>query len=164
MGPLATDGGYMPVLRIEKSNGPVNSIIKVMGIIIFFLNMSIMAVNCWTPWSFPGIMDEVQFSSVFGFLSDGATAGGGMERFWDSNPEWLVLWIAVLAILTAVAWYVIGKIRPKTIQKELTASNWLSKYRDLHSQGGLSDEEFRTIKTTLATQLQDELKDNGEKG
>jgi hypothetical protein len=32
----------------------------------------------------------------------------------------------------------------------------------LHSRGGLSDEEYRTIKAKLAEQLQDELKDNGE--
>jgi len=135
-----------------------------MGIIIFLSNMSIMAANCWTLLCIPGIIEKVRFFVAFGFFAEGASAGGGMERFWDCNPEWLVLWIAVLAILTAVAWYVIGKIRPKTIQKELTASKWLSKCRDLHSQGGLSDEEFRTIKTTLATQLQDELKDNGDKG
>ncbi len=60
-----------------------------------------------------------------------------------------MLWIAVLAILVAIAWYVIGKIRPKTVQKERTASQWLSKYRELHSQGELSDEEFRTIKTNV---------------
>ncbi len=123
-----------------------------------------MAVSCWTLFYIPGIMKAVQYPIAFGFLTDGATADGSMERFWDSNPEWLVLWIAVLAILTAVAWYVLGKIHPKTIQKELSANKWLSKCRDLHSQGGLSDEEFRTIKTTLATQLQDELKDNGDKG
>jgi uncharacterized membrane protein len=66
--------------------------------------------------------------------------------------------------LVTVAYYVIGKIRPKPAQKERKASQWLSKFRELHSQGELSDEEFRTIKTTLAAQLQDELKDNGEKG
>jgi len=80
-----------------------------------------------------------------------------------SGPEWLVLWIATLAILVAIAYYVLGKIRPGTVQKEPRASQWLSKFRDLHSRGELSDEEFRTIKTTLATQLKDELNDNDEK-
>ena len=62
-----------------------------------------------------------------------------------------MLWIAVLAIMVAMAWYVIEKIRPKPEKKEPLASQWLSKYRELHSQGVLSDEEFRTIKTTLAS-------------
>ena len=87
-----------------------------------------------------------------------------MERFWEAVPEQLVLWIAVLAILVAVAIYVIGKIRPKTVQKERKDAEWLLKCRELHSRGELSDEEFRTIKTNLASQLQDELNDNGEEG
>jgi hypothetical protein len=87
-----------------------------------------------------------------------------MQRFWDAEPEWLVIWLTVLAILGAVAYYVVEKIRPKPAQKERRASQWLSKFDELHSQGGLSDEEFRTIKTTLSAQLQDELKDNGDEG
>jgi hypothetical protein len=101
--------------------------------------------------------------SVFGVVSDEASRGG-MAEFWQSWPELTVVYFAVLAILVAVAWYVIEKIRPKPVQKEPKASEWLSKFRDLHTEGELSDEEFRTIKTTLAAQLQDELKGNGEKG
>ena len=87
-----------------------------------------------------------------------------MERFWEADSESLVLWMAVLAILVAIAWYLIGKIRPKSVQKERSASEWLSKCRESHFRGELSDEEFRTIKTNLATQLQEELNDNGDKG
>jgi hypothetical protein len=76
----------------------------------------------------------------------------------------LVLWGAIGAIAIAVGAYVIGKIRAEPAQKEPDASEWMSKFRDLHSKGELTDAEFRTIKTTLATQLQEELKDNGETG
>jgi 5-bromo-4-chloroindolyl phosphate hydrolysis protein len=96
------------------------------------------------------------------FLLPFAAADDGMERFWQSGPEWLVFCIAVVAILVTVAWYVIDKIRPKPEKKEPLASQWLSKYREMHSRGVLSDEEFRTIKTTLNKQLQDELKRNDE--
>jgi uncharacterized membrane protein len=74
----------------------------------------------------------------------------------------LILWSAVLAALVAVAAYVLGKVRGAALQKEPRASQLMSKFRDLHSRGALSDEEFRTIKTTLATRLQEELKDNDE--
>jgi uncharacterized membrane protein len=80
------------------------------------------------------------------------------------SAEWLVIWGALLAALLAVAGYVIGKVRAETVQKEPTASELMSKFRDLHSKGELSDAEFRTIKTALAARLQDELKDNGETG
>jgi uncharacterized membrane protein len=76
----------------------------------------------------------------------------------------LVLWTAVGAVLVAVAVYVIGKIRAEAVQHEPTASELLSKFRDQHSKGELTDAEFRTIKTTLAARLQEELKDNGQKG
>ena len=108
-------------------------------------------------------MTEVQGQTVL-LMADGAEAVGFRDRFWQAEPEWLVLWLTVLAIMLAVAWYVIGKIRPKAVQKEPMASEWLSKYREMHAQGKLSDEEFRTIKTTLAEQLQDELNGNGDKG
>jgi uncharacterized membrane protein len=87
-----------------------------------------------------------------------------MERFWQTEPEWLVLWTAVLMILVAIAWYVIAQIRPKPAQKERMASQWLSKCRESHSRGELTDEEFRTIKTTLAPRLQDELNGSGKNG
>jgi uncharacterized membrane protein len=94
----------------------------------------------------------------------GAANGGDIRRFWDLALDEVVFWLALLAILIAVACYLLGKIRPKSVQKEQKASQWLSKCRELHSQGELSDEEFRTIKTTLASHLEDELKDNGEEG
>ena len=76
----------------------------------------------------------------------------------------LVALLALLAILVAIACYVIGKIRAESVQQEPGASELLSKFRDLHSQGDLSEAEFRTIKTTLAARLQEELRDDEEKG
>ena len=123
-----------------------------------------MAVIHWTLPGFICIIKGAGGRRMFDWLLFGAAAGGQMERFWETEAEWLILWLAVLAILVAVACYVIGKIHPKTVQKERKASQWLSKCRESHSQGELSDEEFRTIKTNLAAQLQDELSDNGHKG
>ena len=76
----------------------------------------------------------------------------------------LAVWVAVLVVLVAVSVYLVSRFRDETIQQEPTASELLSKFRKLHSRGELSDQEFRTIKTMLATQLQEELKDNGQTG
>jgi len=86
-----------------------------------------------------------------------------MERFLERAAE-LVIWLTLGAMGTVVAIYIIGKIRAESAQQEPTASELISKFRDLHAKGELSDEEFRTIKTTLAARLQQELKDNGETG
>lgn len=114
----------------------------------------------WTLPKWAYIMNNMDLSGCLW----GESSGISVERFWQLEPEWLVLWIAVLGVLLAVAYYVIGKIRPKPVQKEPEASEWLSKYREMNSKGVLSDEEFRTIKTTLAAQLQDELNDSGHEG
>jgi hypothetical protein len=45
--------------------------------------------------------------------------------------------------------------RPKT-------SEMLTKFRELHLRGGLSDDEYRTIKTKLATQIDSELNGNNQ--
>jgi hypothetical protein len=92
-----------------------------------------------------------------------------MGHFWESTAGGLILSLAALAMVIAAAGYVIGKIRPKPTREEPVASYWLTKYRELHEKGVLSDEEFQTIKSVLAKQFQEELKvreeskDNGEK-
>ncbi len=87
-----------------------------------------------------------------------------IEELWGDPVARLVVWGAVLAAIVAVAVYVLGKIRAESAQKEHTASELMSKCREMHSRGGLSDEEYRTIKTRLAARLQEELNENGETG
>ena len=87
-----------------------------------------------------------------------------MQRLFDSGAEELVLWIAGLASLLAVAIYVIDKVRGASAQHEPSAHEMLSKFRESHTRGELSDEEFRTIKTTVEARLREELKDDGETG
>jgi hypothetical protein len=87
-----------------------------------------------------------------------------MERLLQVPTEEVVITVAALAVGAAFVAYLLGKIRARTVQQEPGASELLSKFREMHTRGELSEEEFRTIKTTLAVQLQNELKDNGEKG
>ena len=87
---------------------------------------------------------------------------------WDQlralEPERFVISFALLAIMVAIAAYFISKIRAKTLQREPRASELLSKFREMHSRGVLTDAEFRTIKTALAELLQKELSNNSERG
>ena len=76
----------------------------------------------------------------------------------------VLIWSAVLAAVVAGGIYLIKKTRPGSENQEATTSEMLAKFRELHSQGQLSDAEFRTIKTALATRLKRELNDNGETG
>jgi hypothetical protein len=72
--------------------------------------------------------------------------------------------LALLALLTAIASYAIVKVRSRAKEEDPTGIELLSKFRDVHSQGGLSDAEFRTIKTRLADRVVDGLKDKEERG
>ena len=81
-----------------------------------------------------------------------------------ADIAWALVWCAVLALLIALAVYLLGRFRGHAEEDQPQASDMLSNFRELHSRGDLSDEEFRTIKTLLAKKLQDELKDTSDKG
>ncbi len=90
-----------------------------------------------------------------------------MIEFFQDPVAQLILWAMLLAMFAAVALYLVGKLRGEALQdeqQERPANELLAKFRELHGRGGLSDAEFRTIKTKLAGRVQEELKDNGETG
>ena len=55
----------------------------------------------------------------------------------------------------------LGRLDGRDAQDQDDPGELLTKFRDLHSRGTLSDVEYRTIKTKLATQIQTELNPNG---
>lgn len=75
----------------------------------------------------------------------------------------LVILVAVLLIASAVAWYWVARFRDR-IEQDESASDLLTKFREMHHRGDLSQAEYRTIKTMLAEKLQDEINDGGETG
>ena len=73
------------------------------------------------------------------------------------------LWFAVIFALSALAVLLVRKWRGSSNEAQAKPSELLTKFRELHGRGSLSDDEYRTIKTTLARQLDAELKDNDPK-
>ncbi len=70
-------------------------------------------------------------------------------------------WIAVILGITALAFVAIKKLgRRRAARQEASASQMLAKFRDLHVRGGLSDEEFSTIRSKLGPQVQLEAGDS----
>ncbi|MEM6329285.1 MAG: SHOCT domain-containing protein [Planctomycetota bacterium] len=69
------------------------------------------------------------------------------------------LWLAsAIAVGAAVIWFV-TRLRGGAAEDTREAHNSLAKFRELHARGGLSDDEYRTIKTQLAAKLDQELGD-----
>jgi uncharacterized membrane protein len=87
-----------------------------------------------------------------------------MLRLLQTREAQIIIWLAVLAVLVAVAVYVVRKFRDLAAGQQNQGSELMSNFRELHSQGDLTDEEFRTIKNKLAGRMQDELKRSEDKG
>jgi uncharacterized membrane protein len=83
------------------------------------------------------------------------------ELFRDPLSQ-AALWFAVIFALLALAFALLRRWRGGANHALPTASELLTKFRELHGRGGLSDDEYRTIKTKLARQLDTELNDTNE--
>jgi hypothetical protein len=75
----------------------------------------------------------------------------------------LIIYFAVLAVIIAIAVYTAGLFRTESVQKELTTEEHLNNFRELNSEGKLSEEEFRMIKKQLAFQIVDKEKEKIQK-
>jgi hypothetical protein len=73
------------------------------------------------------------------------------------------LWFAVIFALSALAMVALRKWRGSAYEGQPKPSDLLTKFRELHGRGTLSDDEYRTIKTKLARQLDAELKETDHK-
>jgi hypothetical protein len=73
------------------------------------------------------------------------------------------LGFAVILALSALAVVALRKWRGSACEDQPMASELLTKFRELHGRGTLSDDEYRTIKTKLARQVEAELRDNNQK-
>ena len=73
-----------------------------------------------------------------------------------------MLWLGVLALFIGIAVFALRRVRERIDKDETAAREMLSNFREMLLQGGLSDAEFRTIKTVLGAKLQRESKDNSD--
>ena len=87
-----------------------------------------------------------------------------MAEFLTSDIAVLVYLIAIGLTLAAVGWYLVSKFRDFSDDDAPTTSELMTTFRDLHGEGGLTDAEYRTIKSRLAERMQAELRDNDETG
>jgi len=82
-----------------------------------------------------------------------------MQELLATPTAKAVLWVAVLLIMMAIGYYVARRFRDRIDDDRQTASDLLTNFREIHHEGDISEMEFRTIKTVLERQLQQEMKD-----
>lgn len=90
--------------------------------------------------------------------------GTGIWDFLNGREAQLAIAVAVGVGLCLLAAYVVGKMRGKYRESDSGPLDMLTNFRELHAQGGLSDEEYRNIKAKLAAQFQQQLKESEKKG
>lgn len=66
---------------------------------------------------------------------------------------------AAVFVLTAIGIAIVRRFRDTGSDDTAESSDMMTRFRDLHEQGGLSDDEFRTIKGKLAAKLRADLGD-----
>ncbi|MCA9231648.1 MAG: hypothetical protein KDA57_13435 [Planctomycetales bacterium] len=86
-----------------------------------------------------------------------------MHQAIESLIQALLLFAVIIA-MTAIGFAAVRRYRGSTVDDGLDRSKLMSNFRELHAEGGLSDEEFRTIKTKLAGECKSELNGNSSNG
>jgi uncharacterized membrane protein len=74
------------------------------------------------------------------------------------------LLLAAIFALTALGFAIARRFRGRAAHDKLDRHQMMSNFRELYDRGGLSDEEFRTIKAKLASELKATLNDNSGAG
>jgi uncharacterized membrane protein len=92
-----------------------------------------------------------------------ASRAGGMAQLFTHPLSQATLWFAVIFALLALLLVGMRRWRGGASDAQLTPSELLTKFRELHGRGGLSDDEYRTIRTKLASQVEGKLNGTNEK-
>jgi hypothetical protein len=86
-----------------------------------------------------------------------------MFDFLSTSVAQLVFGFAGLAVLAAVGFYFIAKVRRDMTDRATRTSDLITNFQQLRDSGELSDTEYRTIKGMLAEKFTRELNGSGEK-
>jgi hypothetical protein len=88
-----------------------------------------------------------------------------MKEFLHSALAQAVIWITALLILGSVGIYLVRLVRERSEgDGELSSSDMLTGFRDLHEVGEISQTEFKRIKSVLGGKLHDETGSNDAGG
>ena len=89
---------------------------------------------------------------------------GSVAEFLDSDFARLVIGMTVVAMVSALGWYIVSKFRGGAGKEQPTNSEMLTNLQEMRLQGDVTEEEFRTIKSQLSARLKEELNDDKQQG
>jgi hypothetical protein len=80
-----------------------------------------------------------------------------MPEFFSHPLSQAALWFAAIFALLALAILGLRSLRGGSADDRPSSSELLTKFREMHLRGSLSADEYLTIKTKLAAQIDTEL-------
>ena len=72
--------------------------------------------------------------------------------------------LAVVCAVTGVGMALVRRWRDRVGRDATSSHETMTNFRELHARGGLSDEEYRTIKSKLASGVKSEFSEKGSAG
>jgi uncharacterized membrane protein len=106
------------------------------------------------------VVHNVEVGQAWLASTAGAKPRHAMPEFFRHPLFLAILGLTALIALSARAILWLRKWRGDSANDQLSASELLTKFREMHVRGSLSADEYRTIKTKLATQYGPKLSDN----
>lgn len=83
-----------------------------------------------------------------------------LDLFWNIGQGIVLLVLSLVALI--LTFQIMRRFRDRAGDDLPEQETLLSNFRDLHSRGALSDEEFRKIKTDISTQIRKSVGDSEE--
>ena len=87
-----------------------------------------------------------------------------MLQFLNTPVGQSVIWTSILVLLAITAYYVVLKFRDRNADDRPGVGDLLANFREMQDQGAISETEFRTIKTKLGPDFQQQVSGRGDKG
>jgi len=78
-----------------------------------------------------------------------------MLDFLRSTSAQVVIWLTVLTVLCVIGLYFIKRVRDQGGDGEATASDFLTRFREMEEGGQISQAEFRQIRSVLGPRIHD---------
>ena len=88
--------------------------------------------------------------------------GFAVEEINNESMTRYIVMLGSLFVVLLIAAYAVTSLRRKINDKNSSTNEIFTNFRDMHERGMLSDNEFRNIKTRMASRLQAELSDSKE--
>ena len=87
-----------------------------------------------------------------------------LVKWWQSTSteERLIIYGLILAILVAIAIYVIKYVRGNAMKSSPEITDYLGTFRQLHDEGAIGSEEYEKVRSTISAQAVEELAADAE--